>query len=366
MNKKGEENTLVLKNLIEFLLAIAVIAMILIIGITIFHTYFGKQDDMQAKGTLDRITQMLYEKNSTGDSGKILLQAPEKWYVVSFNASYDKNGDFEKPNSFFGKNTLCICQKGSFKKTCFAEICRQISLPAMKEGKPLMIAIRPMDLFIMNAKDYFEFSDKTIEAKELSEKEKTELSWDVSKVEEKYGSSMDEIAAKYYPEVKVYFNSADDFKEFIEAIISVESSGVSDAKSECGAVGMMQLMPRTARDMGLKVPDYAEICNKGKWNACIEPYKMCYYSFECNKITPENCKESEDERFDAMKNTDAGTKYIAKLINQLKNIQLALAAYNAGIGNVLDDCKPLADITSCPFDYAGRKYSDTIMGRYDL
>ena len=157
MNKKGEENTLVLKNLIEFLLGIAVIAMILVIGIVIFRTYFGKQDDMQAKGTLERITQKLAETNETGKTGKMLLETPAGWWLVSFNASYDKNGDFEKPKEFFGKNTLCICEKGAIKKTCWPEICRQVSLPLMKDGKQLIIAISVKDLFIMNAKDYFEF-----------------------------------------------------------------------------------------------------------------------------------------------------------------------------------------------------------------
>lgn len=360
MDKRGEEN-LMLKNIIEILLAIIVIVMIISAGVVLFNTYFGKQKDMQAKGTANEIVQNLAKANETGKSSKMFLENPSGWYIVSFDASHDKNNDFEKPSDFFGKNTLCICEKGRIKKSCYPEICRQISMPLMKEGNPAFIKIGFKDLYFTNMKDYFEVSDKVIEITEPTDEEKIEFASTTADIEEKY-SSINEIAAKHYPDVKGYFNDADDLKKFIEAIIDVESGGDPDIKSECGAAGMMQLMPDTAKkDLSMNVPDYALVCSGN----CEGNYKGCSHAFECNRVTPEKCRETEDERFDALKNIDAGTRYIIGLINKFKDIQLALAAYNAGQGNVQEDCGSLADITSCPVNYPGRIYAGKVMGRYN-
>src|ERR1035441_3655320 len=81
----------------------------------------------------------------------------------------------------------------------------------------------------------------------------------------------------------------------VKAIIKQESNGDPKAVSKKGAQGLMQLMPKTAADMGLKGNDV----------------------------------------FDPEKNIEAGTKYFKQLLDKYKgNTQEALAAYNAGSGNV--------------------------------
>lgn len=79
----------------------------------------------------------------------------------------------------------------------------------------------------------------------------------------------------------------------VSAIISVESSGKVDAKSKKGAQGLMQLMPATAKEVGVK-----------------------------NPMNPRQ-------------NIKGGITYLNKLLGRYKgNVQLALAAYNWGPTNV--------------------------------
>ncbi|MDO5651910.1 MAG: lytic transglycosylase domain-containing protein [Moraxella sp.] len=78
----------------------------------------------------------------------------------------------------------------------------------------------------------------------------------------------------------------------IKAIIHTESAFNPSARSPVGAMGLMQLMPGTARDMGVM-------------NA-----------------------------WDPVQNIEGGTKYLAWLMRQFNNRDYVVAAYNAGLGNV--------------------------------
>ena len=87
----------------------------------------------------------------------------------------------------------------------------------------------------------------------------------------------------------------------IAAIINVESEYNRNIKSRSGAMGLMQLMEETALEEADEVGENIIVTEK-------------LYNPEVNiKI---------------------GTKYIAKLIKKYDNLYLALAAYNAGMGNV--------------------------------
>lgn len=99
-----------------------------------------------------------------------------------------------------------------------------------------------------------------------------------------------------------------DYK-IIMAVINTESSFNSKAVSKSGAVGLMQLMPVTAREMGLTV------------NSTI------------------------DERLDPKKNIEAGVAYLAKYHKIISNHfgkedwNLSLAGYNCGPNRVIREGK---------------------------
>lgn len=112
-------------------------------------------------------------------------------------------------------------------------------------------------------------------------------------------SPTEQIAKQYEVEV-----------DLILALVKVESTFNPKAISPTGAVGLMQLMPPAAQDLGLKMPSYQNI----------------------RKPTPH---PSVDERFNPLKNLEAGVRYLHEMLKKYDgDYGLSLAAYHAGSGNV--------------------------------
>ena len=101
--------------------------------------------------------------------------------------------------------------------------------------------------------------------------------------------------------------------ELILAVVRVESNFKPDAISSSGAVGLTQLMPPTAHELGLEVPEYQNI------------------------LKPDHDPQV-DERFNPRKNLKAGVEYLETLLERYNgSYVLAVAAYNVGPGNVQED-----------------------------
>jgi Rod binding domain-containing protein len=112
------------------------------------------------------------------------------------------------------------------------------------------------------------------------------------------------ISGNFLDRVKTRLNNYDDLiqnasqthnvpQSLIKAVITAESAGKLDAKSSAGAKGLMQLMDGTASDLGV------------------------------------------NNSFDPEQNIMGGSKYLSQMLNKFNgDVNLALAAYNAGPGNV--------------------------------
>lgn len=107
----------------------------------------------------------------------------------------------------------------------------------------------------------------------------------------------------------------------LKAVGKAESNFRASATSRCGAMGVMQLMPGTAKSLGVT------------------------------------------DAYDARQNIMAGSKYLAKLLDKYNgDTKLALAAYNAGSGNVakyggIPPFKETQNYVKRVLGYAGEDFS---------
>lgn len=141
----------------------------------------------------------------------------------------------------------------------------------------------------------------------------------------------------YQDEISKYSEKYNVDPLLTASIVKVESDYDNSAKSKQGASGLMQLLDDTARHS-------AEVIGED------------YYPEKLNDIDY---------------NLNLGVGYYDYLYTYYNNIELALAAYNGGVGNVdkwieeglLDKEEP--DVSKIPFEET-RQYVTKVMANYDV
>lgn len=124
-----------------------------------------------------------------------------------------------------------------------------------------------------------------------------------------WGVFKNEILKVFYPlkyseNVEKYAKEYNVEESLIFALIKAESNFKEEAVSHKDAIGLMQIMEETAIDVAKK--------------------------YDIN-INENNTKE---EILNTDNNINIGTKYLSVLLEKYKNVEVAVAAYNAGIGTV--------------------------------
>ncbi len=348
---KNKRGLLLLKQIIEIIIAVLAVFIIIYAGTVLFRTYFGKQGDLQAQGTLDKIIQKLNSLEE-GETASYTLLAPSGWYIVAFDAQHNFNENdkkFEKPGAMFQQNVLCIC-----KKECKSKFCRAAALPLKQENKLANIKIRIIDLWLSNQKTFYSVSEKpTVKPYKISEEKKAEIELQSLKLS---NEGIDEIICEStqnkYDEVKEYVANEQEFRALIKAMIIQESQGYYNAVSECGAVGLTQLMPLVAQDLGLKVygfnPEDGCIYTGTSKKMCDESYGSCMKQFKQGKTKEQLV--AVDGRFDKQKNTEAGVSHLISYIIQMDSLEFGIAAYYAGT-IVKDKCQfTINEIFTCVWE----------------
>lgn len=97
---------------------------------------------------------------------------------------------------------------------------------------------------------------------------------------------------KYIEHIREAAHETNLSEDLLKAVIKNESNGDTTAVSPSGAAGLMQLMPDTARAVGVS------------------------------------------DRFDPRENILGGARYLRQMVDRYGDLKTALAAYNAGPGNV--------------------------------
>ncbi len=160
-------------------------------------------------------------------------------------------------------------------------------------------------------------------------------------------------------------------RTIIKSIIAKESSFNVNAVGSAGEAGLMQLMPHTAKGLGLR-----NIYRGDEFN---EMYKQ----FTLGRITADafNAFQKEyaedlrkqiagkskaelallDDRFDPEKNLNKGVSYFARAYQYSGgDLGLALVTYNAGLGFVQKNCKGTYESCSLRTNSPIRKYVDSV------
>ncbi len=119
-------------------------------------------------------------------------------------------------------------------------------------------------------------------------------------------------------------------KNLVKAVMLQESGQnlVENALGYCGEAGLMQQLPDLARSLGINVPT--------NYETSVEPKCSKKEVSNCRLGKKDNCRPSDDERFNPEKSILVGTLYLAQGYQKSGNFEYTAAYYNGGPGAILD------------------------------
>jgi soluble lytic murein transglycosylase-like protein len=218
-------------------------------------------------------------------------------------------------------NINSVNQNGDLQKVMKLEMMTEIFKEALKDEDSFQIVMESLTKALSDSTGNIDLSKLSLDDGDLSKLgygagERLNNVYNSVKSDVKSGnSSIDEAVEKASRKYGVDEN-------LIMAVIKQESGFNPQAKSSAGAMGLMQLMPGTASQMGVTNP------------------------------------------YDVDQNVDGGTEYLKDMLNMFGNSkELALAAYNAGPGTLQSrGVENSSDIAKLP--YETRNYVQKVMQYY--
>ncbi len=337
-NAKGTKGIL-LKFVVGLMLGLIVLAGLIYTIALVSKTFLGQQEELQAKGLLERIKQLINKTIETKKIQEDLLIILKDWYLVFIPADRNVIDNLKKPSIYFGQDVVCIC-KNKECKYCFPSKKLQD-----KDNNFLKIKLDRLYSFsVIDMEEYILFNTN-----------QQEIIY--SKPKRKDIDNIKQDIENYEPIVKIVKEEAEENDidpNLILAIIKMESEFNDTAVSPCGAAGIMQLVPATAMHYGLKVAikkgeesilfdnfdEYKNYLNSNNlWKKCDKCGEDVVVS-PCNACTVFYCDYKNDERFNASKSIQAGIKYLRDLLMEFEGnkYEYAIAAYHDGLDKIKSNC----------------------------
>jgi hypothetical protein len=343
VNKVNRKATTLLEFVLGLVIGLAILLLLIFVVIpAVWNIFFGKQEEMQAKGILQKFSNLVKDAE-TKQNVFDFFQKLEDWSIVYMPENVKAIGKFKKPEEYWARKIVCVCKK----KEC--KYCKIVDKDILdKENNYMKLKLDKFYNLQLTARpDAIIYSiNPTIEFAPLS-KSKAKSTRELLEAKNETLNLILKIA-----------NNKSIYPPTLLAAIAVEESKLEEkAVSPCGAAGIMQLVPATAMQHGLKVAvnyfgsntftNYEAyksfLTSKNLWNiGCCGSKQVS----PCNFCTLQYCDFANDERFNAEKSITAAAEYLKGLINDFKNAKYIEGCYKDGI------------LQCDPIDYAIAAYHD--------
>ncbi len=203
--------------------------------------------------------------------------------------------EISRKASFGGHNSISEIMYRSMEKLVDVQFEQKSAQTTMKPLKPTVISV-PTKLNTEKLIPLTRPSEKTIPLQPVNNTNRPVVSEPISRPEaskpEAYKPAADSIQSRFGHLIDRAARETKLDSALISSVIQAESSGNPHAVSPTGAKGLMQLADSTAQELKVSDP------------------------------------------FDPAENIRAGSRYLRRMLDRFGDLKLALAAYNAGPGNV--------------------------------